>query len=432
MRRWSSTALVAVVCVSAGFVARRQGPPAGCDAGNVGLTLPQGFCAGVFARGIAGARHMAVADNGDVFVITNPAGRRGGGPPRGVFRLRDGNGDGRADSVERVADGTGSGIWVTKTALYSEGGGSTIVRYALNPGTTDLAGTVDTIVSGIPRGPDHVSREFVIRGNDLFVNVGSPSNICEKPGNSRDVPWVSADPCPELATRAGIWKFDATKVGQVFSAAQRYVTGLRNGVGITFNPLDNELYSTQHGRDQLRFFRKSADSLDYNAENPGEEFFHIVAGGDYGWPYCFYSFEAKKKVTGPEYGGDGTQDDRCRDKQKPLYAFPGHWAPNGAMFYTGRQFPAEYRGGVFVAFHGSWNRAPLAPGGYNVTFLPFRNGQATGPHRVFADGFYGDKARPTSASGEHRPVGLAQLRDGSLLVSDDAAGTIFHIVYTGK
>jgi glucose/arabinose dehydrogenase len=102
------------------------------------------------------------------------------------------------------------------------------------------------------------------------------------------------------------------------------------------------------------------------------------------------------------------------------------------MFYTGTQFPVEYRDGLFVAFHGSWNRAPLAPGGYNVTFLPMKNGVATRPHRVFADGFYGDHSRPAPTPGDHRPSGLAQMRDGSLLVSDDAGRLIYRIVYTGR
>jgi glucose/arabinose dehydrogenase len=114
-------------------------------------------------------------------------------------------------------------------------------------------------------------------------------------------------------------------------------------------------------------------------------------------------------------------------------AFPGHWAPNGLAFYTGSQFPARYRSGAFIAFHGSWNRAPLPQAGFNVTFLPLRDGRAAGQHRVFADGFNARRTPDAPADARrHRPTGLAQMPDGSLLVADDAAGTIFRISYRGR
>jgi glucose/arabinose dehydrogenase len=423
-RNFAAVTAVAGIAVTSLLLAAGRAPAPGCDAGNAGLTVPPGFCAGVFARGIPAPRHMAVAGNGDVFVISNTGRQRPNSAARGVYRLRDANGDGKADTTERIADGTGSGIWIANNALYSEAGGTVIVRYPFRSGSTDLSGAVDTIVYGLPGGPGHVTRDFAIRGRDLFVNVGSGSNICAQGGGTNP---PGPDPCPELPTRAGIWRFDANKTGQVFSPAQRYATGVRNAVSITVNPRDNEVYTLQHGRDDLGNWNNN--TTEYNAENPGEEFFHIVQGGDYGWPYCYYAVEQKKKVTGPEYGGDGKKDDRCADKQKPIYAFPGHWAPNGSLFYSGSQFPAEYKDGVFAAFHGSWNRAPLPQEGFNVSFLPLKSGKAAGVHRVFADGFYDN--RP-SQQASHRPVGLAQGRDGSLLVSDDVGGLIYRIMYTGK
>ncbi|HYV97682.1 MAG TPA: PQQ-dependent sugar dehydrogenase [Gemmatimonadaceae bacterium] len=408
----------------------------GCDEKNAGLTLPPGFCAGVYARGLSGVRHMVVAPNGDLFVIENPARVRPAQPgqpappARGIYRLRDFNGNGRADSVTRVADGTGSGLFLANGHLYSEAGNCSlskcaIVRYELKTNSSDLTGKVDTLVVNVPGPAGHTSREMVVRGSDLFVNVGSASNVCDAPDAKPGAP--SADPCPELPTRAGIWKFSAVARGQDFSSGQRFVTGLRNGPSLTLNPKDNEMYVVQHGRDNVNI-GLGRDSV-FNAENPGEEFFHIVANADYGWPYCFYSMEAKKKLTNPEYGGDGKKDDRCRDKAQPIYAFPGHWAPDGLLFYTGSQFPAEYKDGAFVAFHGSWNRAPLPQAGFNVTFLPFKDGKATGAHRVFADGFYDNRPAPGAS---HRPVGLAQGADGSIFVSDDAGGLIYKIVYTGR
>ena len=371
---------------------------------------------------------MAVASNGDVFVISN---RGGGGrgragaatpPPRGVFRLRDANGDGKADTALLVASSTGAGIWIANNALYAEAGGTMILRYPFRGNTTDFTGVVDTIVTGLPTG-GHATRDIVVRGNELFVNIGSNGNVCGGRG--------SPDPCPDLATRAGLWKFDATRTGQAYSPAQRYATGIRNGTALTLNPRDNQIYVTTHGRDNLIQWNGNND--EYNAENPGEEFFKVVEGAAYPWPYCYYSHELKKQVTAPEYGGDGKADARCASLQKPIYAFPGHWAPNAALFYTGTQFPAAYREGIFIAFHGSWNRAPLPQAGFNLTFLPMRDGKAAGAHQVFASGFSGRlTANSPPDAPNRRPAGVAQLRDGSLLVSDDQGGSIFRIVYTGR
>ncbi len=389
----------------------------GCDADNAGIKVPAGFCAGVFAKGLVSPRHMAVASNGDVFVISSRG--RGSEPLRGIVRMRDANGDGKADAVEKVADATGSGIWIANNALYAEMGGTMVVRYPFRGSTTDLTGAIDTIVTGLPGGPGHTTRDVVVRGNSVYVNVGSMTNSCQATDRGKES--MGVDPCVELQTRAGIWEFDANRKGQTFSPAQRFATGIRNGVSLTVNPRDNELYVVQHGRDQL--MDNWGRTQEYSAENPAEELFHVVKGGDYGWPYCYYSVEEKKKVTAPEYGGDNKQDNRCRDKTAPVYAFPGHWAPNAAMFYTGTQFPPDSRDGIFVAFHGSWNRAPLPQQGFNVTFLPMKDGKAAGAHRVFAEGF--------QAAGQ-RPTGLAQLRDGSILVSDDGRGNIFRIAYTGR
>jgi glucose/arabinose dehydrogenase len=130
-------------------------------------------------------------------------------------------------------------------------------------------------------------------------------------------------------------------------------------------------------------------------------------------------------VLAPEYGGDGQQAGRCTGKKDPVYAFPGHWAPNDMLFYTGTQFPARYRDGVFVVFHGSWNRAPLPQQGFNVVFLPMRDGRAAGDFEVFADGFTGGN----NAQAAHRPTGIAQGPDGSIYVTDDVAGRIWRILY---
>jgi glucose/arabinose dehydrogenase len=134
-------------------------------------------------------------------------------------------------------------------------------------------------------------------------------------------------------------------------------------------------------------------------------------------------------VLAPEYGGDGRKTGQCSSKTQALMAFPGHWAPNGMLFYTGSQFPPEYRGGAFVAFHGSWNRAPLPQAGFRVAFTPFRLGRPSGSFTTFADGFNPTPTAGRAAPGTHRPVGLAQGPDGSIYITDDTGGTIWKVSY---
>jgi mono/diheme cytochrome c family protein len=131
----------------------------------------------------------------------------------------------------------------------------------------------------------------------------------------------------------------------------------------------------------------------------------------------------------PEYGGNGKRVGACAHKIKPAAAFQAHWAPNDVLLYSGTQFPARYRGGAFIAFHGSWNRAPFAQGGYNLVFQPLANGKASGPCQIFAAGFAEGHLDPGAAV--HRPSGLAMAPDGSLYVSDDVRGRIYRITYRG-
>jgi glucose/arabinose dehydrogenase len=132
-------------------------------------------------------------------------------------------------------------------------------------------------------------------------------------------------------------------------------------------------------------------------------------------------------VLAPEYGGDGKTVGQCAKKKEPLLTFPAHWAPMAALFYTGARFPARYRGGMFITFHGSWNRAPLPQAGYNVVFVPMKDGAPSDSYEVFADGFAGATKSPGGAA--HRPVGIAQGPDGALYISDDKGGRIWRVTY---
>jgi mono/diheme cytochrome c family protein len=188
--------------------------------------------------------------------------------------------------------------------------------------------------------------------------------------------------------------------------------------------------ATQHGRDQLGQNWPKLYTLQQNANLPAEELVELRQGRDFGWPECYYDGEQKKLVLAPEYGGDGGKAvGVCARKTAPIAAFPGHWAPNDMLIYEGKQFPSAYKDGAFIAFHGSWNRAPEPQGGYNVVFQPLADGKAAGPFVVFADGFAG--AIKTPAQAAHRPTGLAVGADGALYIADDKSGRIWRVTFEG-
>jgi glucose/arabinose dehydrogenase len=388
---------------------------------TAGLQLPEGFCATVFASDVNGARHIVIAPNGDVFV--NTQGRNGSAGS--VIALRDTSGDGKADIRRTFGTGGGTGIALNGNELYATAGNA-IVRYRVVPGSMASSGKVDTIVTGLPMNGHH-SHNFVLQGRALFVNIGSGTNACQE--RDRQAASPGRDPCPELSSRAGIWEFDATRLRQQTRDGRRFATGLRNSVALTRNPLDDKLYAAVHGRDQLNDNWPRLFTVEKSAENPGEELVRVDRGADYGWPYCYYDVDRHALVLAPEYGGDGEKTGQCSGKTAPLLAFPGHWAPNDMLFYTGTQLPSQYRGGAFVAFHGSWNRAPLPQAGFKVAFAPFQAGRPAGSYRIFADGFYPNPGTGRAQRGTHRPTGLAQAPDGSLFIADDTGGTIWRVTY---
>ena len=410
-----------------------------CAGDNGGITLSPGFCATVFADNVGHARHMVVAPNGVVYVNTWSgryyANTENAKAPDGGFllALQDTTGSGRADKIVRFGPGVesgnagGTGIALYNGALFAETN-DRIVRYALPPGAIAPTGAPEVVVSGLPLTGDHPMHPFKIDAQGaLYVDLGSATNACQRQNRIPNSPGIQ--PCTELETRAGIWRYDANRTGQQFSPAERFATGLRNGEGIAFDAA-GRIFATQHGRDQLRENWSALYTADQGANEPAEELVQLERGADFGWPYCYFDLSQQKLVLAPEYGGDGGKAiGPCAGKRAPVAAFPAHWAPNDLAIYDGQQFPAPYRGGAFIAFHGSWNRAPSPQGGYNVVFQPLADGKATGNYVVFADGFAGASKEPGRAA--HRPSGLAVGPDGALYVSDDQRGRIWRIVFRG-
>ena len=421
---------------SAGTTTTANGPRETCSGDNGGLTLPAGFCATVFADSLGHARHMAVAANGDVYVNTWSGRYYQSTPPSTGFvvALRDTNRDGRADQIARFggtsAGGAkgGTGIALYDGYVYAEEG-NRILRYSLASGRLGGDSAFSTIVAGLPTTGDHPIFPFVIDSTGtMYMNSGSATNSCQAKNRVAGSPGI--DPCTELRTRAGIWSYDAKQTNQTFSAAGRYATGIRNAVGITIGP-DGVLYTTQHGRDQLAENWPKLYTPEQGQNLPAEELLRVEKGDDFGWPQCYYDDVQQKLVLAPEYGGDGGKAvGTCASKKPPVAAFPAHWAPDGVLFYTGSMFPSRYRDGVFLAFHGSWNRAPGPQGGYQVVFQPLSSGRPSGKYETFANGFAGATLQPDAA--KYRPVGLAQSSDGALYVSDDKVGRIWRITHSGS
>ena len=391
-----------------------------CDS-DTGITLPKGFCATVFSDGLGVARHMVAASDGILYVALQSENKGGT-----LVALQDSKSTGHADQVVRFGSEGGSGIALHGDYLYFATPTS-ILRYKL-PVAADSK--PETVVRGFPSQDEHAAKSIAIDdAGHLYVNVGAPSNACQKDDRRPGSPGQS--PCHLLEAHGGIWRFDADKTDQRFPrGGVRYATGIRNAVAIAwFAPLKS-LYVVQMGRDQLADNWPQYFNDEQSAELPGEELFKVEQGGDFGWPYCYYDQLQGKKVQAPEYGGDGKKQGDCAKYGQPLVAFPGHWAPEALLLYTGKQFPAAYQGGVFVSFHGSWNRAPLPQAGYRVVFLPFKDGKP-GSYETFADGFAGTDKIVGSNDARYRPMGLAQGPDGSLYIGDTQRGRIWKVVYTG-
>jgi len=366
------------------------------------LTVPRGFTVNVFADKLQFPRFMALAANGDV-VLSEPF--RGAGR---ITILRDADHDGVAETRETFASGLNRpfGLAFWKQFLYV-GNNDSVVRFVYQPGQTVATGPPERIVDLPPsdaaldqdtaerlhidlnqtRGYNHWTRNVIFNpsGTKLYVTVGSSTNATPE----------------EDARRAAVNEYNPDGSGhRVFAA------GLRNPVGLAYYPDTSTLWTAVNERDHL------GDDLvpDYITS--------LRPGAFYGWPYSYIGGHVDPTVKTP-------RPDLVTKAVVPDVLLASHAAALGLIFYTGSQFPAEYRGSAFVALHGSINRSKLT--GYSVVRIPFRNGKPSGPPEDFLTGFVARDDAEKEAWG--RPVGLLQLPDGSLLVSDDAGNRLWRVSY---
>ena len=328
-----------------------QAAATSCRGDATGITLPDGFCATIFADNLGHARQMAFSPDGTLYVNTWSGVYYNNGPvPAGGFivALKDKSGSGHADVIERfgetVASGGhgGTGIAFHNGMIYAEIN-DRIVRYPFSPNDIAPKGKGETIVSGLPTTGDHPMHPFLITPQgDLFVDLGSATNDCEKKNRFPHSP--GNEPCTEKLTRAGVWRYDANKTDQHFSPAGRYASGLRNGEGFSLDAAGH-VFVTQHGRDQLREDWPELYSARQGQDLPAEELVELRQGADYGWPECYFDNTQRKLVLGPEYGGDGGKKiGVCAERQGPVAFFPAHRAPNDVKIYLGKTFPKAYQG----------------------------------------------------------------------------------------
>ena len=340
---------------------------------QTGLRVPPGFTIEVFAEGLDAPRFITFGPDGALTVAERDAGR--------IVALPDADGDGRADTIRPLA----TDLDQPHSLAYHEGAWyvgvpSGVVRLADEDGD-GTAETQTAIIDGLPPRVGHTTRTVAfLPDGRMLLSVGSSCNVC-----------TESDP-----RRAAIVVYDdATGANE-----QLFATGLRNAVGLALQPDSGALWVTNNGRDLM------GDDV------PPETVYRVNEGDHFGWPACHAG-----TIIDPEFGGEGA----CAGVVQPALTWQAHSAPLGLVFYDGDAFPEAYRGDLFIALHGSWNRPELV--GYEVLRVPFDDGVPSGPAEVFATGWLADGR----VSG--RPVGLAVGPDGALYLSDDRAGFIFRIAY---
>ena len=349
------------------------------------LNVPQGFQISVYASGLQSPRLMAYSPDGDLYATVTSAGR--------VVRLADKNNDGVADDAQTFAEGLNGphGIAFRDGWVYI-GNYDQVIRLKDTNGD-GRADQKEIVVADLPKGGGHATRTIGF-GPDgkLYVAAGSSCNVCEE-----------TDP-----RRAAISVYDADgKNGRV------YASGLRNAVGFVWQPGTSQMYGVVNNRDNL------------GDDTPPEIAAQVTDGANFGWPYCYGD-----RIWDKDFGKKSA--DYCASVTLPAIKMQAHSAPLGLRFYDGTQFPAALQGALFMGFHGSWNRS--TPTGYKVVYAGFdpttKKPLTRDGTKDFVTGWLPAATGSDSAWG--RPVDVIVAKDGSLLISDDRAGAIYRVAYTGK
>jgi len=374
-------------------------------------TAPDGFTVTRFAENIKSPRNMIQAENGDVFVVLSNSERSasekvkndisgksdaevGGKSANRIILYRDANKDGIAESSSVFLDNLNQpyGMLIIKDQFYVANTDGLWV-YPYKAGDTKITKPGKKLVN-LPAGGynNHWTRNLIANHDQskIYISVGSGSNVGEN-GMENEV------------RRANILEVNPDGSGEKILAA-----GLRNPVGMSWNPVTGELWTVVNERDEL------GDELvpDYLTG--------VKQNAFYGWPYAYFG-----KNEDPRRKGE--KPDLVAKTIVPDVPLGSHTASLGLTFYTGSQFPGKYKNGAFIGQHGSWNRSSLA--GYQVAFVPFKNGKASGSYQPFLTGFIADEAKGDVYG---RPVGVLQIADGSLLVADDVSGIVWRVSSSKK
>ena len=400
------------------------------DPDNGGLILPEGFKALVVVDSLNGAaRHLAVNKNGDIYVKLRFPNSRGGNAA-----LRDTDGDGKADVIEYFDDYLDKGSYGTAMRIHQGylwfSSVTRVFRQKLTPGKLVPDSKMELMLTDTQPPRQHDTKPIAFDGQgNMYIPFGAPFDCCQVQDRTPFSPGM--DPCPILELRAGIWKFDANKPNQFQKDGTKFATGLRSIVALAWNDKDKNLFTVMHGRDYLHSTWPNHYTAWEGAILPAEEFLKLKEGSDAGWPYYYYDQVNGKKLLSPEYGGDGKKEGKGSEYLQPLIGFPGHFAPNDLLFYTGSQFPEHYKDGAFIAFHGSTSSAPYPQSGYFIGFVPMKDGVPSGLWEVFADGFAGTDTVVNTSDAKYRPMGLSMGADGSLYISDSEKGKIWRVIFKG-
>lgn len=338
------------------------------------LHLPPGFQISIYAQGLKSPRFMTIGPQG-VLLVANRADNSIVAYPSGSSPEVAGT---PTVIVKNLNDPTSL---VMHDGYLYVGETSSIARIALSD---DLkAGPTERIITGLPQGGHNTRTVLIGPDNHIYVSVGSSCNVC-----------IEQDP-----RRAAVWVYNLDG-----SQGRLFTKGLRNAVGMTINPWTQRIWVDVNGRDLM------------GDDTPPETVYELTDQGDAGWPRCHAG-----NIADPQFGQG---PNACQGVLQPLVKMQAHSAPLGLDFYPmqATQFPENYRNSLYIAFHGSWNRT--APTGYKVIRIPLHNGEVAGPPEDFIAGWLNSN---NAISG--RPVGITFAPDGTLFVSDDSNGNLYHVWY---